>query len=209
MNSNRKRTFAELFETISLKIQELHRDGKITDEQALLKIDYRNEAVNAPFIFDTVNGRLHHAACKKIPYNSKTALYSVWQLQDKDLELSCKECHPVPVKKGDMKKVSTSDIVYGFISVMDQFGSVLLERGKEYRRSERGQKVTKSIDALFKELDHKQREVLNIVLSSMDGVLKTMQELNANLEQTGNNENGAPPKRNTPPGRRKNGRKVK
>lgn len=52
---------------VALKIQELYKESKIDVREALLKIDNREEAAQAPFQFDPAAGLLHRRDCKAIP----------------------------------------------------------------------------------------------------------------------------------------------
>lgn len=208
MSDDRRWNSAELFESISLKIQELHREKKIPDEPSLLRINNPGETANAPFMFDMVNGRLHRADCAKIPVVSKSALYAVWQPRRNDLEISCETCRPAAAKVGHMKRGTASDIIFGFLSLLDQFSSVLIERGKEYRKSERGRQVEKSLDEVFSALEETQGEILDTALSSLDVLLEGMQGVNASLDGKGNARNGDGTRPASPSGRRrKNGKK--
>ena len=91
-----------------------------------------------------------------------------------------------------MEKNVASDLLFGFLSIVDQFGSVLCERGKEYRDSERGHQVETTIENLFSELDQTERETLDFMLSSLDGLLKVIDGYNQNLQDqtNGKSENG-------------------
>ena len=82
------------------------------------------------------------------------------------------------------------DVVFGFLSFIDQFGSVIIERGREYRSSERGKQISKSVDRMITELNHQQKEVLDVVLSSFDGLLKTINGLTEEIAPDNNGKNG-------------------
>lgn len=167
-------------ESASLAIQDLRHNGKLRSDQPLLKIDCRDQAAKAPYIFDMVNGVLHRAECSRLPENSKTALYAVWQLPN-EFGQGCPVCRPT-AQRDPMGKDTVSDIILGFISLIDQFGTVLVERGKEYRSSERGRQITHTFDRLVADLDKKNQVMLKTALGSLDGILKAVQELNRNLE---------------------------
>lgn len=212
MSKNVKWPGLKIWDTVSLKLQALHREGKINDEQPLIKIDYRKEASEAPFRFDAANGKLHRAGCNAIPRDSRSAVYAVWKLEKGDIKYACDKCRPVFKKGAVMNKNIVSDIIFGFLSILDQFSSVLSERGKEYRNSEHGKAIVKTVETIFSELDHKQKETLNVMLSSLDGLLEIMQECNTSLQRQGNgkdrnglrgNGNGRTIKRRQ---RKKNGR---
>jgi len=182
-------------DAIALKLQSLRIDGKADDEQPLLRLDYRKQAAGAPFQFDIANSKLHRTECSEIPSGSRTALYGVWEVNDEDLKLACERCRPQPVKDDEMGGGNSTDIMYGFLSILDQFGSVLMERGKEYRNSEHGKEVAKTVEGIFSGLDNAQKEALNSTLTSLDGLIKVIRKYNAGLPgETGRpngNGNGA------------------
>jgi hypothetical protein len=159
----------------ALELQRLVGSGLIDPEQALLRIDYRREAKNAPFQFDMVNGRLHRSGCPSIPAACAAALYAVWD-PGVDLEtVACSECRPSASEAQTMSQDKTLDVLYGFISLVDQFSSVLKERGKEYRTSAKGQKLEEDLNGMFATLDQTQREALRVTLDSLDGLVKAIE----------------------------------
>ena len=190
MNKNVELRAAEIGDTIALKLQTLRQEGKIDDEQPLLRIDYRKEAAQAPFQFDIKNAKLHRTMCTSIPQGAQRTLYAVWRLGAKDLELACEKCRPAPIEEEHMKKDVLSDVVFGLLSVVDQFGSVLTERGKEYRNSKRGQRVSKTVEVLSSGLDQKQREALNVTISSLEDLLKIIHGYDERLQQKSKNKRG-------------------
>ena len=181
---------AEIGDTIALKLQTLRQEGKIDDEQPLIRIDYRKEASQAPFQFDIKNAKLHRTMCTSIPRGAQPTLYAVWRPDAKDLELACEKCRPVPIEEERMKKDVVSDIVFGLLSVMDQFGSVLTERGREYRNSKRGRQIAKTVEVLFSRLDQKQREALNVTISSLDDLSEIIHGYDERLQQKDKNGKG-------------------
>ena len=74
-----------------------------------------------------------------------------------------------------------SDFVYGLVSILDQFGSVLRERGREYRHSSRGRQLTRDLDQLLSTLDQTQREALKLTLSSIDSLIQAIAQINDRL----------------------------
>ena len=125
-------------DSLALELQRLRQEGKIDEEPALLRIDYSKESARAPFHFDIAKGKLHRNGCPAIPWDSKSALYGLWDPGTEPVEIACEKCRPTRVKVNTMAKNVASDIVFGLLSILDQFGSVLSERGKEYRDSDRG-----------------------------------------------------------------------
>jgi hypothetical protein len=209
MSENGKWGPANLFEDISLTIQELRRTGKIPAEPSLLRIHNPGEMTNAPFMFDMVNGRLHRAQCAKIPTVSRSALYAVWQPWQADLQQSCEICRPATAEVRHMKTHIASDIVFGFLSLLDQFSSVLIERGKEYRNSTQGRQLEESFDGVLSALDQKQKEVLDLAISSLEVLLEGIEGRNGNLNGDGTTGNGAGPRQPTRSRRRRTTGKQK
>lgn len=179
-------------DSLALELQRLRQEGKIEDEPGLLRIDYRKESAEAPFRFDIARGKLHRSGCPAIPGDSKSALYAVWDSGTHPAELACETCRPTRVKVKNMAKTIASDIVFGLISILDQFGSVLSERGKEYRDSDRGQQISKHLGDLMTELDKRQQEALAMTLASLDTLLGVMQSFSAELQkrENGDRQNG-------------------
>jgi hypothetical protein len=190
--------WSEIGDNIALKIQELKKKGKIDDRQPLLRIDYRSEAARAPLIFDIAKGKLHRANCRAIPKDSKAALYGIWEFEDADIKLVCNKCKPDMEKRGRVDKDKFSDMMYGFLSILDQFGSVLNERGKEYRNSDRGKALEKAFETVTSSLDVKQKNALNTLSSVMGNLFEVVKGCNESLSQRGNGKshNGYSKRRN-------------
>jgi len=189
MSKEKKLNWTEIGDTLALKIQEWRKSGKVDDEQPLLRIDYRKEAAQAPFQFDIVNGKLHRTVCTAIPNDARSAVYAVWKPTKEDIKLGCKRCRPDSNGDERVNKDLSSDILMGFLSILDQFGSVLTERGKEYRDSERGKAVEKTIRTILSRLDQKEQEVLDGLLSSLDVLVKVVQGCNESIRHNGHGLN--------------------
>jgi hypothetical protein len=184
-----------LGDSIALKIQELGQRQK--EPRSLLRIDNREEAADAPFQFDTAAACLHRKGCRAIPSGSRTALYGLWQIPAQARPYACPVCkprdddeaEPLPARDG------VTDYVYGFLSVLDQFGSVIRERGREFRESEEGRQVKAGIDGFYRGLEERERTTLQVVLTSLDGLLSTIADIDKSLDgatrRNGNSSNGA------------------
>jgi len=191
MNKSKKRLETEIGDSIALKIQKLRMEGKIKSDHPLLRIDNRGEAAKAPFQFDTVKLKLHRTGCKAIPRESHSALYAVWKITPDDLEYACEKCRPALSKdRGMDNNKETMDIVFGFLSLLDQFGSILSERGQEFRNSKQGRKIEGEVENFISELDHKQRDAVDVLISSLDGVIKIINNYNEQLGASNNGSNG-------------------
>ena len=180
----------EAGDLVALELQELFRNRRIDSQPGLLRIDNQREAANAPFHFDMVNGKLHRTGCPAIPQASAQALYAVWNPGEELPALACEKCRPAPVESSDMRQDSSLDIIYGFLSIVDQFGSVLKERGKEYRNSRRGRRLAKDLSGMFSALDQSQQEALQLTIDSLDSLVKVMQQANHSLARDGSTNNG-------------------
>jgi hypothetical protein len=177
---------------LALEFQNLYQQGRIDTELGLLKIDYRDRAAEAPFRFDMVHGTLHRSGCPAISEASESAVYAVWQPGPGAQAVACSSCRPAlsdPPEGTGMNDDRGSDIVYGFVSILDQFGSVLKERGREYRNSSRGRQLTRNFDDLVSTLDQTQREALKLTLSSLDGLIKAIDQVNDRMNHQPESDN--------------------
>lgn len=189
-------------DAIALGLQSLRRAQAQKAGQPLLKIDNTEDAKNAPFQFDAARGRIHRNGCSAIPKSSESALYGVWRVGPEEMELACPRCKPEPTKPEQSDPNIATDMFYGLLSVIDQFGGVLRERGREYRRSQDGQKVGKELDSLYRGIGEREREILQTVITSLDGMVKVVKDFEC--EMTGPNGHTSNGKTN---GREANGGK--
>jgi hypothetical protein len=178
-----------LGDLLALKLQQLHSEGSLRGDQPLFRIDYRTEAAQAPFQFDAVRSKLHRTGCRAIPASSESALFGIWRIRAEDSQHSCRRCRPAAAPETTMDKNFTSDVLYGMLSVLDQFGSVLRERGREYRKSNEGRQVADDLRGLYASLGEREKEALDLLLSSLDGLLKTVKDFDRSLGGT-NGSNG-------------------
>jgi hypothetical protein len=178
---------------LALELQSLYQQGRIDADLGLLRIDYRDRAAEAPFCFDMVNGTLHRSGCPAIPKSASSAVYAVWRPEPDAEAVSCPGCRPVtsdPAEGKGMTEDRGSDIVYGLVSILDQFGSVLRERGREYRHSSRGRQLTRDFDQLLSTLDQAQSESLKLTLSSIDGLIQAIAQINDRLNHQSPRDGG-------------------
>lgn len=181
---------APLGDVLALKVQELrdHQD----EPRPLVRIDNRAEAAAAPFQFDTAASRLHRNGCRAIPATSRSALYGLWQTPPQVLQYACPVCRPGGGEEAEMAQDATTDYVYGLLSVLDQFGGVIRERGREFRESQEGRRLTAGLDGVYRNLEERERATLQVVLSSLDGLLTTLADLNRSFDaDPAPNGNGA------------------
>jgi hypothetical protein len=199
----------EIGDRIALALQALRQEPGVDVRRPLLRIDYRPEAASAPFRFDMAGGKLHRTGCPAILQAPSPALYSVWDPGEDLPALACEKCQPAPIESAHMRQDSSLDIIYGFLSVVDQFGSVLKERGREYRNSRRGRRLAKDLSGMFSALDQTQRDALQLTLASLDGLVKTIEQANRSLAPAGTVNNGRPSNGRPAAARAANNRKNK
>lgn len=194
---------AALVDTVGLRIQELHASGKLPGDQPLLRIDNRERARKAPFQFDAAKGQLHRTGCRAIPPGSDSALYGVWEVKAEDPVLGCPRCNPIDAPpaaepevrpqaeakpQADAKSTGsqpqddhTVDLLYGFLSIVTQFGGVLRERGQEYRRSRAGAVVGARFEKIYAEVNEGERRVLDVLTSSLDTLAVALREIEGGI----------------------------
>ena len=177
-------------DAIAIAIQQLHAEGKTDDEQPLVRLDYRQEAARAPFQFDSAKGKLHRTGCPAIPETSRPALYAVWAIRPQDLRFACARCRPMTKDSQPPAQPDVMDLAYGVLSVVDQFRSILFERGREYRQSVRGRKLEGPLAGILAGLGQSQERGAATVLSAMDSLLEALNACNQSLTGQGLNGNG-------------------
>jgi hypothetical protein len=198
----------EIGDRIALALQALRQEPGVDARRPLLRIDNRPEAAAAPFRFDMAGGKLHRTGCPAILQAPAQALYSVWDPGEELPAVACEKCQPAPIESAHMRQDSSLDIIYGFLSIVDQFGSVLKERGREYRNSRRGRRLAKDLGGMFSALDQTQQDALQLTLASLDGLVKTIEQANRSLAPAAPVNNGRPsngrPAASRPANNRKN-----
>ncbi len=198
-------------DAIAIAIQQLRARGKADEEQPLVRLDFRTEAARAPFQFDSAQGKLHRTGCLAIPENSKPALYALWEVEARDLRFACGRCQPMTKDNQPAPPPDLMDLAYGVLSVVDQFRSILFERGRQYRQSLRGRKLEPSLTGIFAGLGEGQAPGANPVLSAMDNLLRALNACNQSLKVNGNGSEHGNGKTNgaahdPPPSRRQHAR---
>ena len=89
-----------------------------------------------------------------------------------------------------------TDLLYGVLSVVNQFGGVLRERGQEYRTSRVGKLLGEQIENMYRGINQRERNILDVVLTSLDALASTLRNLDADLHGpngSSTNGNGAKP----------------
>jgi len=78
------------------------------------------------------------------------------------------------------------DMLYGVLSIVSQFGSVLRERGQEYRKSGVGAALGGRIEKIYAEVSESERSVLDVLTTSLGTLAAALREIEVGLngEQT-------------------------
>ncbi len=164
--------------------------GALRGSGPLLRLDNRERTQHAPFRLDAATGRLHRKECRAIPESSRSALYSVWKIDRDAQPLACPRCKPMPEPDKPQDPEYPTDLLYGVLSVVNQFGGVLRERGQEYRKSSVGKALSMQIDGMYRGISERERSILDVVLTSLDQMAKTIRDLDENLATDTRKANG-------------------
>ena len=179
---------------IAFKLQALRNEKELVREKPLIRLDNREEVREAPFFFDTVRGIIHRRECRAMAHLPPSGRYGLWRLDPADISLACPDCRPEATKETMKDQHTAADFLYGMVSVIDQFGAVLGERGKEFRQSDTGQALEGSIREMVKWLDQQQVEVLNVLYKSLEEIVKVVsaydRRLNGQAEKPDHHQNG-------------------
>ena len=78
------------------------------------------------------------------------------------------------------------DMLYGVLSIVSQFGSVLRERGQEYRKSGAGAALGGRIEKIYAKVNESERSVLDVLTTSLGTLAAALREIDGGLngEQT-------------------------
>lgn len=193
----------------AVTVQEFHREGKLAAGQALLKIDYRERAQDAPFQLDVAVGRVHRRGCPAIPKQSASALYGFWRIGGADQQLACTRCKPLAMDEQPKDRELVSDLLYGLMSIVAQFGGVLRERGQEYRTSATGRALRAHFGELYRELGESERKALDVIAASLGHLATKIHDVEAGVDsadRTNANHGGRSNGMNGNPGGNSGGR---
>jgi hypothetical protein len=192
----------------AIAIQHYRATGRLNGDQPLIRIDYREEAANAPFQFDPVRGTIHRTQCQAIPSDARSAIFARWRMQEEEAVMACLRCRPKPRgREPSVERNETLEVLYGIMSILGQFGTLLRERGKEFRNSEEGKQLEKRVEVLYANLDEQQKRTLEVVLLSLDQLIEVVRECDKRLQvpphvnghgsgANGSSSNGKPPRAN-------------
>jgi hypothetical protein len=149
MNNGEQRSLEDLADTLALRVQELRSKGLLKETETLLNLDYTSQAAQAPFVFDMAGGILHRNHCNAVPHGSRSTLYAVWELREGDETPACPICSPRSGEQPQVQTESALDLFFGILSFVDQFSSILRERGKQYRHSHRESPLVFRVEKLI------------------------------------------------------------
>jgi hypothetical protein len=171
---------------VALAVQGLRR-AAAGGFDALVRIDNRTAEANAPFQFDAARGLLHRRGCRAIPPNAP--LFGLTSIGGDVLSRVCRRCKPVPEASQDTKATDRADMLFGLVSLVDQFAGVLKERGKDYRQTAEGQHLGTQLGAVYQSLGAREKDVLDVVLTTLDQVVTRLRALDGALNQNGTKGN--------------------
>jgi hypothetical protein len=178
-----------LIDFIAQSLQAMNSSLRLRNKQPLVRIDNLKDAAQAPFQLDASTGRLHRRGCRAIPARSRLALYGLWHFGPEEGKLICPSCKPELMKKATETRSDATDILFGLVSLIDQFGGVLKERGQEYRSSEDGRQLGHRFEGLLQRLDQGEQDFLSTLLTSMDGLIQTVREFDGKSNGNGGGTN--------------------
>jgi len=170
-------------DALAIAIQRSHMQGRVNGNQPLVRIDAQREAVQAPYQFDTVRGRLHRRDCHAIPPDARSALFGRWAMAEADSTLACADCVPMPNEASPgTERIKTVELLYGVASILGQFGTLLYERGKEFRSSDEGRQLEQQVDKFYAQLSTQQQQVFNLLLASLEQLVTAVQDCDRKLQ---------------------------
>lgn len=184
-----------LLEQAALALQSLYRERPRGEWNTLVRIDAREEAEEAPYRFDPVHGLLHRKDCYAIPKDARSASYGLWRVEPAGGIRTCQRCKPMPEEKASEEKGSPEtkagpDLLFGLVSLLDQFGAVLKERGKDYRKTEAGRKIGTELAHFYQALSRRERETVDTVLASLELLTGRMREAEEEVKSTRGSKRG-------------------
>ncbi len=185
-----------LIEQAAIAVQGLCREEGRGGWNTLVRIDNRAETGKAPYRFDVVHGVVHREGCPALTEDARSASYGLTRIAADDGAGRCRRCRPMPEQReaggngtletqaGETQAGETQagerkagpDLLFGLVSVLDQFGSVLKERGKDYRETEEGRKIGAELARFYQALGRREKEVVDTLLASLEMLTGRMRE---------------------------------
>jgi hypothetical protein len=176
-----RRAGRSVADDVALAIQGLRAAGRGFD--ALVRIDNRAAEAKSPFQFDAGRGLVHRRGCHAIPPNAP--LFGLTSLSRDGLSRACKRCKPVPEPPPDTQAADRTDVLFGLVSLVDQFAGVLKERGKDYRQTPDGQNLGMQLKGLYQTLGVREKALLDVVLGTLDQLAARLRALDGALNPNG------------------------
>lgn len=190
-----EKTGRPLVEQAAIAIQNLCREEGRGGWNHLIRIDNRIETEKAPFRFDAQSGLVHRTGCPALTMDARSASYGLWRITGEDEARRCKRCKPMPKMTEDEGKEahgtgeprareikSGPDLLFGLVSILDQFGNVLKERGKDYRDTDEGRKIGAELQHFYQALGKREKAVLDTLLASLEMLTGRVREAEQQLK---------------------------
>jgi hypothetical protein len=147
---------------------------------ALVRIDNRAVEADARFQFDIRHGMLHRRGCHAIPPN--VPLLGLASTGPEYLIAACKRCKPVPEPPPDTRSTDRANVMFGLVSLVDQFAGVLRERGKDYRQTPDGQRLGTQLKEIYSGLGAREKEIVDVVINTLDQVAARLRSMDSDLK---------------------------
>ena len=113
------------------------------------------------------------------------AAVRLWHLSHDNVKHACKRCKPLPDEPNVNEPKDRADLLFGLVSLVDQFAGVLKERGRDYQSTEQGQQLSAQLGDIYRSLGRREKEVLDTVLGTLDTVIQRLRELDRSLNNNG------------------------
>jgi hypothetical protein len=169
-------------DSIALALQTFASRRKKEQDMPLVRLENRKESAKAPFQFDPDTGLLHKTGCASIKEDSKSALYAIGSISKDDERFACPRCSPMTDDNKKEPSLDPTDVLYGLLSIVDQFGTILHERGREFRETDRGRHAEKTLSGLMGNLDEQHKKSVTTIVRGMDTLIKTFTNFTATMD---------------------------
>ena len=185
-----------LVERTALALQDLYRERGHGGWNTLIRIDNRAEAAAAPYRFDAAHGMLHRRDCRALSEDARSASYALWRIGPEDRIKGCKRCMPMPEERTRNEEQAAQqakagpDLLFGLVSILDQFGGVLQERGKDYRKTEEGRKIGAEMARFYQALGQREKRILDTALASLELLIGRVREAEEQMKGRRGQGNG-------------------
>jgi len=165
---------------VALALQGLRQAGLGTGYDVLVRIDNRSAEAGAPYQLDAARGVLHRRDCRALPKSAPT--FALGRVSEEALSRACKRCKPM-IEPTQPKTRERADVLFGLVSLVDQFGSVLKERGKDFRQTPEGRRLDTQLTEVYQGLGAREKEVLDVVLATVNDILARLRSIDGALNR--------------------------